>query len=114
MADLKLWTDGTDTFIADSLETVKRLYAEQYGYERVEAISEDIPDEFDPETWDVYEDNREVTIWDTADEWRRAIIDLPDTHFKPPEDCMIACRAKASEWVKIANGKPMFLCSTEW
>jgi len=111
MTDLKCWSNGADTYIAQSVQQVKEMYVLQNGYDSIEKL--DSYQDFDEDEWSVHEDNEQITIWDTADEWRKPLLGYGGG-LDIPEDCMIACRAKASEWVKTAHGKPMFLCSTEW
>ena len=54
MSDLHAWTDGTDTFVATSMDDARRMQRE-YGGENC--------DQEDDSAWHIYDPERALTIY---------------------------------------------------
>lgn len=85
---MKVWTNDTDTVVAEDLADVQRVVEAHYG------------STFEQEGW-------------TLDEWGEVADDKPITicnlHDRGPDDKLTQT---AAEWIQM-NGRG-FLCSTEW
>lgn len=107
MSNMKCWTNGTDTYIAESVSDIKTLWAQMNGY------SEDSPYlDADFGQWRPVRGGETIKVVDNEGDLRRL---LRNNIFIPiPDDCSIIVSATASDWAKMGRGRAMFLCSTEY
>lgn len=95
---LKVWTNDTDTVIAEDLADVRKIIEEMYGSW----------EEFDREDWHAYPDDRVLRIVDDEGDLRERGFATTTNPLTGHEVVARTC----AEW--IASEGRGFLCSTEY
>lgn len=104
---LKCWTNGTDTYIAEAVSDIKKLWAQMNGY------SDDSPYlDSDFGEWRPLRGGEIIAVKDVMGDLARLLRN--NIYIPIPDDCTITVSATASDWAKTAEGRAMFLCSTEY
>ena len=103
---MDIFTDGTDTVIAESKEDAVKVWEETTGEKRSDYYDDELAE------WELVSPEKELTIV-YEDDPKRYPDKLPKNakvHQKEPY--LWAVTAKGSEWIE-ESGRG-FLCSTEW
>jgi|GEM_PF-5374999 len=104
-----LWTNGTDTFVADSFEHLRALYVETYGY----TMEEMTGDPQEPDEWyRVDPDSPYRILWEGIPEGLE-FASVEEAAWKGRDsDHTHKITATARAWAQWHS--PGFLCSTEY